>query len=129
MLSSTCHDYNIEVNDEYHRYQVGVTISQYNPAEEKYHDMLRLVAYDIRAPNRLRKVAKTCEDFGIRVEYSVFECDLPETLYELLWARLQAIIDPDEDRILAYRICGSCVGGIESMGAISRPGKPLLYIM
>ena len=42
---------------------------------------------------------------------------------------LNEIIDPDEDCVLAYRICGSCVTRIESMGAIVRPGKPLLYIM
>ena len=35
-----------------------------------------LVAYDICDPNRLRKVAKICEDFGMRRQYSVFVCRL-----------------------------------------------------
>ena len=89
--------------------------------------MLHLVAYDIRHPRRLRKVAKACEDFGIRVEYSVFECDLNEALFTQLWERIQAEIDPAEDAVLAYRICGSCVPRIESMGSIVRPGKALVY--
>lgn len=108
---------------------IGVTVNSYNPAEENYLHMLRLVAYDVRDPKRLRKVALACQDYGIRVEYSVFECDLSEELFKMLWNRLQDCIDPGQDRILAYRICGACVGAISSMGAITRPGKPLLYII
>ena len=33
-----------------------------------------LVAYDISNPKRLRKVARTCEDFGLRRQFSVFFC-------------------------------------------------------
>jgi CRISPR-associated protein Cas2 len=128
MNSLLCPEYNIPA-DEYERYRIGKSIYVYNPAEEKYRHMLRLVAYDIRNPGRLRKVARICEDFGIRVEYSVFECDLSEELFELLWNRLADNVDPDEDCVLAYRICGSCVSGIASMGAVSRPGKPLIYII
>src|SRR5262249_749937 len=40
-----------------------------NPNVDTY-----LVAYDICNPKRLRKVATTCEDFGIRRQYSVFIC-------------------------------------------------------
>lgn len=125
--SSICRD--ISSNEEYERYRVGETVAEYDPAKEEYRNMLHLVAYDIRDPKRLRDVAKICKDFGIRVEYSVFECDLSEPNFSMLWAFLNEAIDPDEDRILVYRICGMCVTRIKSMGAISRPGKPLLYIL
>lgn len=129
MSFSPCPDYNLPT-DEHERYRIGRTIPAFDPAKEVYRFMLRLVAYDIREPRRLHKVAKTCEDFGVRVEYSVFECDLSEELFRNLWSRLSEIIDPAEDRILAYRICGACVSGISSMGAVFRPeGKPLLYII
>ena len=41
--------------------------------------MLVLVSYDVamndeRGPKRLRHVAKTCQNYGQRVQYSVFEC-------------------------------------------------------
>ena len=41
--------------------------------------MLVLVTYDVRTENkagqkRLRDVAKICENYGQRVQYSVFEC-------------------------------------------------------
>lgn len=36
-------------------------------------EMLMIVAYDIRKPRRLRQIAKHCEDYGIRIQYSMFE--------------------------------------------------------
>src|SRR5690349_21748615 len=35
-----------------------------------------IVAYDISSPKRLRKVARACEDFGLRRQFSVFLCRL-----------------------------------------------------
>ena len=35
-----------------------------------------LIAYDISEPRRLRRVAKVLERYGIRIEKSVFTCDL-----------------------------------------------------
>ena len=67
-------------------YKVGVTFTEYDPAKEEYRNMLHLVAYDVRKPKRLRYVAKICENYGLRVEYSVFECDLKEELFNALWS-------------------------------------------
>lgn len=116
-------DYDGTTINELTRYKIGFTELVFNPEEEVYRNMLYLVAYDICKPSRLRKVAKICEDFGIRVEYSVFECDLCHEDFDKLWKLLKDTIDDDEDCILAYRICGSCVQQIESMGTIVRPGK------
>ncbi|GAB3260463.1 CRISPR-associated endonuclease Cas2 [Kineosporia babensis] len=44
-----------------------------------------LIAYDIRDPTRLRRVAKTMEEYGERLQYSVFVCDLSRT--ELIHCR------------------------------------------
>jgi CRISPR-associated protein Cas2 len=44
-----------------------------------------LIAYDICDPQRLRQVCKTMEEYGERLQYSVFICDLSRT--ELLHAR------------------------------------------
>lgn len=110
-------------------YLVGQTSTVYDPAEVRYKNMLHLVAYDIREPRRLRRIAKICEDYGIRVEYSVFECDLSEDRFLEFWKALEGEIDSEDDALLAYRICGSCIRRIESMGAVVRPGRPLLYII
>lgn len=117
-----------EVLAEMAFYEVGETAARVDPSKERYKHMLHLVAYDIRDPRRLRKVAKTCEDFGLRVEYSVFECDLKEEVFIRFWNALLDIIE-EEDSVIAYRICGACVSRIESIGAVIRPGKPLLYML
>lgn len=44
-----------------------------------------LIAYDICDPQRLRQVCKTMEEYGERLQYSVFVCDLSRT--ELIHAR------------------------------------------
>lgn len=44
-----------------------------------------LIAYDISDPQRLRQVCKTMEEYGERLQYSVFICDLSRS--ELLHAR------------------------------------------
>lgn len=40
--------------------------------------MFIVVAYDIIDDKRRNRVAKTMEDYGTRVQYSVFECVLEE---------------------------------------------------
>ncbi len=121
-------EYDGTIINDYTRYNIGLTSNSHSPEEEVYRNMLHLVAYDISSPKRLRQVARICEDFGIRVEYSVFECDLKRKDFENMWNLLEAEIEEDEDCILAYRICGGCVQKIESMGTIVRPGKILLYM-
>ena len=59
-----------------------------------------LVSYDISSPRRLRKVAKTCESFGTRIQFSVFECPLDARRLQQLRAALDAIIHHEEDQIL-----------------------------
>ena len=50
--------------------------------------MYILLTYDVSTPDkagqtRLRKVAKTCLDYGQRVQYSIFECKIePSQLVE-----------------------------------------------
>jgi len=100
-----------------------------NPADKECRHMLRLVAYDIADANRLRKVAKICELYGVRVEKSVFECDLNEEMFENLWLELIDIIDEEEDCVIAYKICKSCVKDVELLGLITRPKKVLCYFV
>ncbi len=69
---------------------------------DRFSEMLRLVAYDIADPRRLRRVAIACEDFGIRVQKSLFECWLEEDRFNRLWERLTGIIDPQADSLAAY---------------------------
>lgn len=68
-----------------------------------------LVTYDVSTltkagRRRLRRVAKTCLNYGQRVQMSVFECKVDVTQYELLQQQLIEEIDDQEDSLRIYRI-------------------------
>jgi CRISPR-associated protein Cas2 len=75
-----------------------------------------LVCYDISDPRRLRKVARTCEDFGYRKQLSVFLCRLSATDFVRLRNRLYDIVNLQEDQVLFIPLCGKCVNAIEAIG-------------
>lgn len=79
-----------------------------------------LVCYDIANPKRLRRVAKACESFGSRIQYSVFECPLDDLRYQRLRAELHELIHHEDDQILFVSLgpeSSTSVFRIESMGA------------
>lgn len=68
-----------------------------------------LVTYDVSTETRagrrrLRRVAKVCQDYGQRVQKSVFECKVDKATYELLEKQLLDEIDQDEDNLRLYRL-------------------------
>jgi len=61
--------------------------------------MLMLITYDISFddPNgqaRLRRIAKHCLDYGVRAQYSVFECDVTPDQWVMLKNKLLETYDP-----------------------------------
>lgn len=71
--------------------------------------MLVLVTYDVAVSKplgqkRLRRVAKTCEAYGVRVQNSVFECKVDATQYKQLQLALLDIIKQDEDSLRFYEL-------------------------
>ncbi len=66
--------------------------------------MLRLITYDITEARRLQRVANVCEDFGVRVQKSIFECWLEDDAFERLWTQLTALLDPESDCLAAYTL-------------------------
>ena len=83
--------------------------------------MLVLVAYDVSTseggPRRLRRVAKACRDFGQRVQYSVFEIEVDPAQWTALKARLEAIIDREQDSLRYYYLGANWRGRVEHVGA------------
>ena len=69
--------------------------------------MLILVAYDVSTietagRRRLRRVAQACEDYGTRVQKSVFECQVGQTEWVRLRDRLLTEYKTDEDSLRFY---------------------------
>ena len=68
-----------------------------------------LISYDVSTETpagrrRLRKVAQACQDFGQRVQKSVFECSVSEAQFEEVVRRLLEIIEKTEDSLRVYRL-------------------------
>ncbi len=91
--------------------------------------MLILIGYDIASPKRLQKVAKTCEDYGLRVQYSFFECHLEPAGFDQLWSRLQELIDLDFDRLVAYRIDATSAKRTLTAGTMVCSEKVICYLI
>ncbi len=92
-------------------------------------NMLILIGYDISNPKRLSKVSKTCMNFGVRVQYSFFECYLTEDDFEELWLQLLCLIDEDEDRIVAYKLDAKCAKATETAGIMTCSKRYICYIV
>lgn len=78
--------------------------------------MLILVSYDVPSDRRRTRLAKALEDFGERVQWSVFECRLDEAQVERLRRRVSLEIDPAEDSVRIYRFCLDCGEKLEVFG-------------
>ena len=98
-----------------------------SPPGEK--QMLTLLGYDITDPKRLARVAKVCEDFGVRVQYSLFECRLEDPEFQDFWFRLIDEIDENEDRLVAYRIDAKCAKETLTAGTMVCSEKVVCYLV
>ena len=81
-----------------------------------------LVSYDIATTTsegrkRLRKVAEECLDFGRRVQFSVFECDVDPSQWEIMKHRLLSIYNEDEDSLRFYFLGSNWKKRVEHHGA------------
>ena len=83
-----------------------------------------LVAYDISNPKRLRKGASTCEDFGLRRQFSsCFVVILTATDLVRLKSRLYEIIDCDMDQVIFVPLCARCSEQIEALWPANRTSR------
>ena len=83
--------------------------------------MLVLITYDVNTEDeagkrRLRRVAKQCVNYGVRVQNSVFECELSEVQLCLLKNALKEIIDSSSDSIRIYYLNRNLARRVEVIG-------------
>jgi len=83
--------------------------------------MFVLVSYDVSTEDkagqrRLRHVAKTCQNFGQRVQYSVFECIVDPAQWTALKEKLIARIDPEKDSLRFYFLGSNWKHRVEHVG-------------
>jgi len=71
--------------------------------------MLILITYDVSTVDaegkaRLRKVAKACQNYGVRVQNSVFECVVDYVQYMELKDKINNLIDKKADSVRYYNL-------------------------
>ncbi|HRR78270.1 MAG TPA: CRISPR-associated endonuclease Cas2 [Ruminococcus sp.] len=96
--------------------------------------MLVLITYDVNTSDsagkkRLRHVAKQCVNYGIRVQNSVFECELDPAKCRMLKQKLKEEIDAEKDSLRFYYLGDRKKAKIEHIGAKEtiKVDEPLLF--
>lgn len=88
-----------------------------------------VIAYDTPDDKRRNKIVKIIDDFGSRVQFSVFEAILENDLIERMKDKLGKIINEKEDSIKIYKLCGNCEKNIEALGISKNIGKQEFIII
>ena len=95
--------------------------------------MMVLVTYDVSTESpegkrRLRQVARLCQNYGQRVQFSVFECLVDPAQWTRLRAALIAKIEPEEDSLRFYLMGANRRPHVEHVGtkAAYDPEGPLI---
>jgi CRISPR-associated protein Cas2 len=78
--------------------------------------MIVIVSYDIIDDKQRTRLAKKLLNFGQRVQYSVFECNLNKDQFGEMKKQALKLVDLDKDSLRIYRLCDSCRKHIESYG-------------
>lgn len=96
--------------------------------------MMIVVTYDVDTSDaagqkRLRKVAKICEHYGMRVQNSVFEVLVDAAQLVVLKQKLGKVIDMEQDSVRFYRLGNSYENRIETMGKrpLVQAGSALIF--
>lgn len=84
--------------------------------------MFTVIAYDVTNDRRRTRVSNFLEDYGTRVNYSVFECELERDEFAHVQAQLTDLIDTHKDRIVFYRLCEGCRMRRSTIGAVQKNG-------
>jgi CRISPR-associated protein Cas2 len=95
--------------------------------------MLVVVCYDVstlepEGQRRLRRVAKVCKDYGQRVQFSVFECEVDPAKWAFFRQKLIDEIEPKEDSLRFYFLGSNWKRRIEQIGVKKSydPDDPLI---
>ena len=89
--------------------------------------MFVIVSYDVSTEDggqrRLRRVARACQDYGQRVQYSIFECMVDPAQWTFLRERLVSEIDPEKDSLRFYYLGSNWKRRVEHVGVRKSPDQ------
>jgi len=68
------------------------------------HSIKYLVCYDICNAKRLRRVHRLIRDWGIPIQFSIFEVEVNSGQFKQLTEKLSNLINQMEDKVMFYRL-------------------------
>lgn len=78
--------------------------------------MYFLISYDVTKTRIRKKVSDLLEEFGVRVQKSVFECDISKSQLDILLQKTEGLIDTSSDSVIFYHICKNCIAKRDVVG-------------
>lgn len=87
-----------------------------------------IISYDISDDKRRLKTMKALQDYGTRVQYSVFECRLEPAQLRKLMERIRPFVREPQDSIRFYFVSADDVGRIQVIGQGGVTPDPSFFI-
>ncbi len=75
-----------------------------------------IVAYDIADPTRLARIAKIMEDYGVRVQKSIFEVTARKGVFREMKDRIERVMVFEQDGVKYFPVCEKCAQTVEIIG-------------
>ena len=89
-----------------------------------------VVAYDIKNNRRRSRVAKLLEKYGVRANYSVYECMFTPGQLKLVKSKIILWVNAKTDSVIFYPCCLNCYAKIEyvPLNNEKKPGPMVVMI-
>jgi len=78
--------------------------------------VIYMFCYDISDDKRLRKTSKFLENYGLRIQYSFFQCEISRDNVEKIIKGVKKIINKREDSFFVYPLCNKCTKKAQTDG-------------
>lgn len=88
-----------------------------------------IVAYDIKSNKRRSRVSKLLARYGVRVNYSVFECMFTAGQLRFVRNRVMILINKKQDSVIFYPCCLDCFSKIEYLPPDNRRAPAPMVIL
>lgn len=87
-----------------------------------------VIAYDIADNRRRYRVVKAIEKYGVRINYSVYECMVTPAQLEKIQQKISRLIEKQEDTVVYYPICMNCFTKIIYQPESRKPAATTIVI-
>lgn len=79
--------------------------------------MIYGVSYDITSNKIRTKLAKLLEGYGVRIQYSIFECKLTEKRFRKLYSEVfNLTVEEESGSVRFYTLCANCEKKVVTIG-------------